>query len=131
MLTLQSPLFSFQPLLLIITLLSSAQAEIVTDGSLGPAQTLTGPNFVINARLGQQVGNNLFHSFETFNLSDAEQATFQGPAKTERVISRVTGGSPSSISGELALENMPNADLYFINPAGSIFGEKARLQVPG
>jgi len=123
-------LYTFQQFFIITTLIFPVHAEIVTDGSLGTVQKLTGPNFVIEACLGQQVGNNLFHSFETFNLESSEQAIFQGPATTEQVISRVTGGNPSRINGGLSL-NMPHADLYFINPAGVVFGENAQLNIPG
>lgn len=72
-------LYTFQQFFIITTLIFPVHAEIVTDGSLGTAQKLTGPDFVIEARLGQQVGTNLFHSFETFNLEAPEQAIFRGP----------------------------------------------------
>src|SRR4051812_4998026 len=45
---------------------SSSSAQVRTDGSVGPAQTLAGPNHAISANLGQQVGGNLFHSFSSF-----------------------------------------------------------------
>lgn len=120
----------FLAIIVAVITFSSAQAEIITDGSLGTAQELTGPNFTVPAHLGQQVGNNLFHSFDTFNIETPEQATFQGPAIIEQVISRVTGGHSSTINGLLTSE-MPHADLYFINPAGVIFGENAQLNIPG
>jgi hypothetical protein len=50
--------------LLIITLSLSTpiSAEIVLDGTLGGyAGPLQGPDFAIEANLGQQKGNNLFH----------------------------------------------------------------------
>ena len=52
-------------LLLLAT--SSLLAEVVLDGTLGPATTLPGPRFDITAELGQQQGGNLFHSFKFFN----------------------------------------------------------------
>ncbi|MDM8561097.1 filamentous hemagglutinin N-terminal domain-containing protein [Candidatus Parabeggiatoa sp. HSG14] len=107
-----------------------AYAEVVFDGSLGTAHQLTGPHFVIDANLGQQVGTHLFHSFKAFNLNHPESATFRGPNSIENVISRVTGGQPSYINGLLKSE-MPNADMYFINPAGMMFGENARLDIQG
>jgi filamentous hemagglutinin family protein len=118
--------------LLIITLSQSTQisAEIVLDGTLGGyAGPLQGPDFAIEANLGQQKGNNLFHSFETFNLNRDQSATFSGPTSLENIISRVTGGQASYINGKLA-SKIP-ANMYFLNPAGVILGEHARLDVQG
>ena len=60
--TLVCALFSSTPL----------RAQITIDGSLGPRQTLTGPNFTIGADLGQIRGRNLFHSFGQFNVRTGE-----------------------------------------------------------
>jgi filamentous hemagglutinin family protein len=109
--------------------ISSSFAEIVLDGTLGPVGTLTGPNFVIDAQLGQSRGNNLFHSFQSFNINQAQSATFTGPLGIQNVISRVTGGQPSLIDGLLSLK-IPEANLYFLNPAGIIFGPNAKLDIP-
>jgi len=109
---------------------SAATAEVVHDGTLGFRGALPGPDFAIEARLGQQTGNNLFHSFETFNLNHNESATFFGPDSVKNIISRVTGGSASSIDG-LLRSKIPDADMYFLNPAGIMFGENARLDVQG
>jgi filamentous hemagglutinin family protein len=114
---------------LIITTLPG-HAEVVLDGSVGPATTLPGPNFDIRADYGKAMGNNLFHSFQSFNLNQNESATFSGPAHTENVISRITGGTLSNIDGTMKLSDMPKANFYFINPAGIIFGEHAKLDLP-
>jgi len=108
----------------------TVHAEVVFDGTLGPAENLTGPNFLIEARFGQQVGPNLFHSFAKFNVNHGEIASFSGPETIHNVISRVTGGEISHIDGILH-SAIPNADLYFVNPAGIIFGENAQLHIPG
>src|SRR5688572_1037367 len=76
---------------------SIAGAQVVLDGSLGPAGPLTGPSFAITADLGRQMGPNLFHSFSHFNLAAGEAANFSGPADVRNIVSRVTGGNPSSI----------------------------------
>jgi filamentous hemagglutinin family protein len=120
---------SLQLIYLLIILSFSAQAEIVTDGTLGKVTSLTAPNYLITPDLGQQVGNNLFHSFQIFNLSEHEVATFSGAAAITRVISRVTGGQPSVIDGKITTR-LPNADIYFINPSGVLFGQHASLSVP-
>ena len=92
--------------LLIITLSLSTlvSAEIVLDGTLGgyAGQKLQGPDFAIEANLGEKMGNNLFHSFETFNINLNESATFYGPTNIKNIISRVTGGQASYINCLLA-----------------------------
>lgn len=105
-------------------------AEVVLDGTLGRSGALPGPDFVIDASLGQQVGPNLFHSFESFNLNSTESANFTGPAEITNIISRVTGGQPSFIDGVLR-SYAPNADLYFLNPHGIMFGPNAGLNISG
>ncbi|WP_353572102.1 filamentous hemagglutinin N-terminal domain-containing protein [Candidatus Albibeggiatoa sp. nov. BB20] len=79
--------------------------------------------------VGQTVGNNLFHSFDRFNLNAGEIAQFSGSAQIQNVISRVVGNEPSLINGTIR-SLMPNADFYFLNPNGIVFGEFAQLQVP-
>jgi hypothetical protein len=69
-------LFSF---LLLSILYVAAQAQISLDGSLGQSGVLTGPTYTIPARLGQQHGGNLFHSFGAFNVHTGERAIFMGP----------------------------------------------------
>jgi filamentous hemagglutinin family protein len=117
-------------LLLLLLTTTTIHAEITLDGTLGPSLFLTGPDYAINAELGQQQGNNLFHSFENFNLSANESATFSGTNTIQNVISRVTGGNPSNIDG-LIRSTIPNADMYFLNPYGIMFGPNAKLDVQG
>ncbi|EDN71015.1 Large exoprotein containing haemagglutination activity domain [Beggiatoa sp. PS] len=115
-------------LLFIISL--STPAQITTDGTLGQALNLPGPDYQIGPDLGQQQGGNLFHSFQDFNLQRLESATFSGPNHIQNVISRVTGGNPSNIDG-LFRSTIPGADVYFLNPYGIMFGPNARLDVQG
>jgi filamentous hemagglutinin family protein len=120
----------YKQLFLIVIIPVSTHAQITTDGSLGQALNLPGPDYQIGADLGQLRGGNLFHSFQDFNLQHFESATFSGPNQIQNVISRVTGGNPSSIDGLLRL-TIPNADFYFLNPYGIMFGPNARLDVQG
>ena len=108
----------------------SAHAEVATDGSLGPARALDGPDYQIGADLGQIRGSNLFHSFSTFNLISTESANFTGPDSISNVLGRVTGGSASSIDGAINSQ-IPGANLYLINPGGIVFGPNATLNVSG
>lgn len=112
---------------------TAALAGAVTDGSVGPVQSLSG-HFTIPQTLGSVKGANLFHSFATFGVGRSESATFTTQsAAIARVISRVTGGQPSAIYGPLSLQAAAGAkpDFYFINPAGVIFGAGAQIDVPG
>jgi filamentous hemagglutinin family protein len=115
----------------------SNAGQVVTDGTVGAASTLSGPNFAIPASLGRQVGPNLFHSFSTFNLAKGDIATFTASAATKAILARITGGAVSSIDGTIAtrLDTSPTtphpASFYLINPSGIIFGPDAKLDVGG
>ena len=115
------------------TLVTATQAQIRTDGTLGgPAVALVGPNFLINEALGRLAGSNLFHSFQVFDVGSAESATFvtTTPALAN-VISRVTGGTASQINGLVKLDAANAApNFFFINPAGVVFGNGAKIDVP-
>lgn len=117
-------------LYLLLLLPVSAKGEIVLDGTLGIRKTLVGPDFIVEANMGIQKGNNLFHSFELLNLQANESVTFNGYDTIQRVISRITGGQVSYLNGLLRC-TIPQADLFFINPAGIIFGADARLDMSG
>jgi filamentous hemagglutinin family protein len=123
----------FRPLILggILFLLPAIpHAQITLDGSLGPKGPLPGPDYAIDAKVGQLRGTNLFHSFGQFNVHTGESATFTGPQTVENVIGRVTGGQQSLIDGQLRSE-MPKANMYLLNPSGVLFGPNATLDVPG
>ncbi len=111
-------------------LVSTAQAAVTLDGTLGQAGPLAGPNYQITPELGRQVGGNLFHSFGQFSIHTGESATFSGPNSVNNIIGRVTGGEVSFLDGPLR-SSIPGANLYLLNPAGVLFGENATLDVPG
>lgn len=111
-------------------LVTASYADVILDGTIGRSGSVPGPNYPIDANLGQQVGNNLFHSFGTFNINTGETATFSGPSEIQNVISRVTGGNPSYIDG-LIRSTIPHANLYLLNPYGILFGKNAKLDVTG
>ena len=50
----------------IVCVNATAYAEVVTDGTMGAVQNLAG-QMQIPQDLGKMAGNNLFHSFQTFN----------------------------------------------------------------
>jgi filamentous hemagglutinin family protein len=108
----------------------SRAGTVVLDGRFGTSGPLSGPNFDISAGMGRTVGNNLFHSFSQFNLSAGDAATFSGPANIQNILTRVTGGSPSSIDGTIR-STINGANFFLINPAGVIFGANAAVDVTG
>ncbi len=108
----------------------SASGAVVLDGKLGPSGPLSGPNYDITAGLGRTVGNNLFHSFAQFTLETGDVATFSGPPNIQNILSRVTGGSASSIDGTIR-SSITGANFFLINPAGVVFGPNAAVDVTG
>ncbi|MDH5613113.1 MAG: filamentous hemagglutinin N-terminal domain-containing protein [Gammaproteobacteria bacterium] len=100
-----------------------------TQGNLNSGVT-AGPNFDITG--GTRLGSNLFHSFDSFNLTSSQIANFINDSglTTTNILSRVTGG-PSSIDGTIQTTGFSGANLYLINPAGIIFGATAQLNVEG
>ncbi|MBT9314310.1 CHAT domain-containing protein [Leptothoe spongobia] len=85
---------------------------------------------VIDISGGTPAANNIFHSFEQFNLAPGQTANFITPLNTDAVIGQVIGGNTSTIDGLLQLTGS-HADLYLVNPAGLIFGPNARLDLRG
>jgi filamentous hemagglutinin family protein len=108
---------------------AAASAQIVTDGTVGPATRLSGPEMTVGAELGSTRGANLFHSFQRFDIPTGHQATFTGPDQIQNVIGRVTGGQTSQIDGTLR-STVGQADVYLINPSGIVMGPNARVDVP-
>ena len=103
---------------------------VVLDGSFGTSGPLPGPNFMISANYGRQIGGNLFQSFSQFNLNNLQSATFTGPSSVHNILARVSSGGPSSIDGTIR-SDIQGANLFLMNPAGVIFGEHAQLDVSG
>jgi len=109
-----------------LVLNSLLYAEVVTDGTIGLGKTLKGPDYKIDANLGEIQRGNWFHSFRDFNIGTGESATFSHEPVTN-IIARVTGGNPSSIYGSLHAD----ANLYLLNPSGILFGQGAIVDVNG
>lgn len=108
-------------------------AQISPDNTLGTENSVVtpvNPDASIESINGGAIrGANLFHSFEQFNIREGQTAVFTNPAGIERIFSRVTGNSASEIFGTLGVGG--NADLFFLNPNGIIFGANAQLNING
>lgn len=111
-------------------------AQVVTnitgDGSMGTIVP-NGCNVCdITGGTRPNGGPNLFHSFDQFNVGETGIANFlnDGTATTN-IISRVTGGDPSSIFGVIQTTGFGEANLFLMNPNGIVFGPNATLNVGG
>lgn len=108
---------------------SAVHGQVVLDGKFGSG-SVAGPNYNITSQMGRVRGNNLFHSFSQFDIASGEVARFTGPANIQNILSRVTGGNPSSINGTIRSE-ISGANLFLLNPSGIIFGPNAAIDVSG
>ncbi|AUS99534.1 filamentous hemagglutinin [Nostoc sp. CENA543] len=104
-------------------------AQIIPDQTLRN-NSVVSPNCT-NCQItgGTRLGNNLFHSFDSFSIPINGIADFQNPGDIQNIISRVTGQSPSLIEGLIRTNN--TANLFLINPNGIVFGYNATLNVGG
>ncbi|MBD2002744.1 MULTISPECIES: filamentous hemagglutinin N-terminal domain-containing protein [Cyanophyceae] len=110
---------------------NSALAQITSDGTLGAESSVVKPlNPQVDRIDGGAIrGANLFHSFQEFNIGEGRGAYFTNPAGIENILSRVTGANPSHLFGTLGV--LGNANLFFLNPNGIIFGPNAKLDISG
>ncbi|MGC1308707.1 MAG: filamentous hemagglutinin N-terminal domain-containing protein [Phormidesmis sp.] len=111
-----------------------AKGQIVPDETLGVARSqLTSETIrdLPSQRIdgGAARGENLFHSFQDFNIGIGQGAYFSNPAEINRIFSRVTGSNPSNILGRLGV--LGSADLFFMNPNGILFGPSSSLDIQG
>jgi len=107
--------------------INAAQAQIRADGTVSTEVTQSGNVFEITE--GSKAGGNLFHSFQEFSLPTGNTAFFKNGADITNIISRVTGGSISSIDGLIQANG--GANLILINPEGISFGPNAQLDIGG
>lgn len=105
-------------------------AQSVTTANDGTGTIINQDATTFSITGGTAAGNNLFHSFEQFGLSDGQVANFIGNPQLANILGRVTGGDVSLINGLLQVSNS-DANLYLINPAGFVFGADAHLDLSG
>src|SRR4028118_2271420 len=111
-----------------------AIAQIIPDNSLGAESSRTVPDTINNLPSDRITGGairgvNLFHSFGEFNINTGRGAYFENPSGIANIFTRVTGGNPSNILGNLGV--LGNSNLFLINPKGIVFGPSARLDLRG
>ncbi|HBQ97151.1 MAG TPA: hypothetical protein DD761_01265, partial [Cyanobacteria bacterium UBA11691] len=96
-----------------------AQSIIPAQDGVGTIVS-PGNNQQFNIQGGTQAGQNLFHSFQQFGLTQGQIATFMAQPDIQNILGRVVGGDPSIINGLIQLSNS-TANLYLVNPAGILF----------
>ncbi|MFM2311221.1 MAG: hypothetical protein RLZZ04_497 [Cyanobacteriota bacterium] len=105
----------------------AAAQSIQTDGTTPTQLTSCSGDCLIEG--GLQQGNNLFHSFERFNVDAGATVLFQDPGVTN-ILGRVTGNQLSEILGTLGVSG-GDANLFLLNPNGIIFGQDSSLDLNG
>jgi filamentous hemagglutinin family protein len=117
-----------------------AQSVIVPDDTLGAESSQVIPNaggFPAELIQGGAIrGQNLFHSFEEFNVDEGREAYFVTPSDAIiNIFSRVTGENPSNIFGVLGAFSFngsnTDANLFLMNPNGIIFGGNSSVDLTG
>jgi filamentous hemagglutinin family protein len=69
--------------------------------------------------------NNTIINYQRFDIPHGNTVDFVQPSATARVLNRIIGPSPTQIDGNLNA----NGVVYFVNPAGVMFGQGAVINV--
>lgn len=118
--------------LLTLGLMSSAVAQIASDGTTNTTVNINGNDLTILNGLSK--GNNLFHSFSSFSVNTGQTATFDLKSTPDitTIFGRVTGNTVSNIDGLIRTLNSNNpVSLFLMNPHGIVFGPHASLNIGG
>jgi filamentous hemagglutinin family protein len=122
-------------LALMVSILIAAPPTSIVPNGFGTSVSGAGGIYNITGGFAPGGGNNLFHSFSTFNLGTGDTADFDVTSNVTNIIARVTGGA-STIDGTITSTVGPggpvsNANLFLINPAGILFTANAALNLNG
>ena len=108
-----------------------AQAQVIVPASDGTNTIVIPQGNRIDITGGQlsRDGSNLFHSLDKFGLDRHQIANFLSQPNIRNILTRVIGGEASSIDGLIKVTG-GNSHLFLMNPAGILFSNNARLDVP-
>jgi filamentous hemagglutinin family protein len=108
----------------------SVKAQLIPDNSLGKESSLVNPSIERDLIEGGAIrNNNLFHSFQEFNVNPNQKVYFSNPDNITNILTRVTGNNISRIFGTLGING--GANLFLVNPNGIVFSENAFLDISG
>ena len=109
--------------------IAPVHGQIIPDGTTVDTSVLGDCHSSCSITGGTVAEQNLFHSFEEFNIDTGESVYFSDPG-VANIFSRVTGTNLSEIFGTLGVSG-GDANLFLINPNGIVFGEGATLDLNG
>lgn len=110
-------------------------AQLIPDQTLGTEASSVSSDALVQGSLAELIeggairGENLFHSFQDFNVDTLQRVYFANPAGIATILTRVTGDNSSLIDGTLGVDGL--ADLFVLNPNGIAFGPNAQLDIRG
>ena len=126
-----SILISLIPFTVTFLPIQKVSAQITPDSSLGDESSVVNQLNQLKSLIegGAVRGENLFHSFQEFNVGNGQSVYFVNPDGVNNILTRVTGENISQILGTLGVNG--NGNLFLINPNGFMFGNGAKLDLNG
>ena len=110
------------------SIVTPAHSQVVPDGTTNTS-VINDCQSSCNIGGGTIAEQNLFHSFQEFNVAPGGSVYFDDPG-VANIFSRITGNNPSEIFGTLGVSG-GDANLFLLNPNGIVFGEGAALDLNG
>ena len=119
------PKFKYKPVLLAATSLlcitfnASAQIDnpTVVSGSVTISSLSVGTTNII------QSTDRAIVDYARFNLQSGDTVNFQQPSSNAAILNRITGGDTSTLNGTITA----NGNVFFVNPAGVVFGTNSKV----
>ena len=115
-----------------IVIVNTSVAQVIPDSTLGNESSIVNNSAEPNTKNidgGAIRDENLFHSFQEFNIEAGQTVNFNNPEGIAHIFGRVTGNNPSEILGTLGV--LGSADLFLLNPNGILFGQSSSLDING